>query len=458
MAPHTRKHSAPAHALPPQLATVNLHAAGVDVGAEEHWAAVPACDDSQPVRRFGAHTAALDALADWFWDCGITTVALESTGVYWIPLFEVLEARGFQVLLVDPGKLPRNGRPKSDVHDCQWLQRLHTYGLLSACFRPEDQVVVLRSYLRQRTALLADAARDIQHMQKALTQMNIKLQHVVSDITGVTGLAIIKAILAGERDPQQLAQLRDPRCKQGTAAIAQALYGNWREEHLFALQQALERYEFQHRQLAACDGRVAAHLQTFADRSQGEPLPPKRGQRRRHRNRPAFDPRGPLYRMTGVDVTQIEGVDETTALMVISEIGWDMSRWPSEKHFTSWLGLCPHQKVSGGKVLSSRTRPTTNRAAAALRLAAASLHHSHSALGAYFRRMKSRLGTPKAITATAHKLARLIYSMLKHGTAYVAQGLEAYEQQYRDRVVKHLTRRAKELGYDLLRTPEAAPA
>ena len=206
MAPRKRKNSAPAHALPPQLDTVNLHAAGVDVGAEEHWAAVPACDDPQPVRRFGANTADLEALADWFWDCGITTIALQSTGVSWLPLFEVLEARGFQVLLVDPGTMPRNGRPKSDVHDCQWLQRLHTYGLLSTCFRPEDQVVVLRSYLRQRAALLADAARGIQHMQKALTQMHVKLQHVVSDITGVTGLAIIKAILAGERHPDKLAQ------------------------------------------------------------------------------------------------------------------------------------------------------------------------------------------------------------------------------------------------------------
>jgi transposase len=458
MAPRKRKKSSVSDALPPQLATVNLHAAGIDVGAAEHWAAVPACDDSQPVRRFGANTADLDALADWLWACDITTVALESTGVYWIPLFEVLEARGFQVLLVDPGKMPRNGRPKSDVHDCQWIQRLHTYGLLSACFRPEDQVVVLRSYWRQRAALLADAARDIQHLQKALTQMNVKLQHVVSDSTGVTGLSIIKAILAGERDPQTLAQWRDHRCKQDAASIAQALYGNWREEHLFALQQALERYEFHHRQIAACDGRIESQLQMFADRSQGEPLPPKPGQRRRHRNRPAFDPRGPLHRMTGVDLTQIEGIDETTALIVLSEIGLDMSKWPSEKHFTSWLGVSPHQRVSGGKVLRSRTRPTTNRAAAALRLAASSLHHSQSALGAYFRRMKSRVGAPKAVTATAHKLARLIYSMLKHGTAYVARGMDDYERQYRERAVKHLHRRAKELGYALHLAPEGTLA
>ena len=453
MASRKRK-SSPSTSLPPQLDTVHLHAAGIDVGAEEHWAAVPACDDPQPVRRFGAHTADLDALADWLWTCGITTVALESTGVYWIPLFELLEGRGFQVCLVDPSKLPRNGRPKTDVHDCQWLQRLHTYGLLSACFRPADQVVVLRSYMRQRAALLADAARDIQHMQKALTQMNLKLQHVVSDMTGVTGLAIIKAILAGERDPRTLAHLRDPRCKQDEAAIAQALYGTWREEHLFALQ----RYEFQHQQLAACDVRIAAHLETFVDRSHGEPLPPKRGKRRRHQNRPAFDPRGPLHRMTGVDLTQIEGIEETTALIVLSEIGLDMNKWPSEKHFTSWLGLSPQRRISGGKVLSSRTRPTTNRAAAALRLAAASLHHSYSALGAYFRRMKSRLGSPKAITATAHKLARLIYRMLKHGTAYVAQGLEEYEQQYRQRIVKNLSRKARDLGYELVKPGAVSPA
>ena len=455
MARRKRKNTSSSDALPPQLATVNLHAAGIDVGAEEHWAAVPPCDDPQPVRRFGANTADLEALADWLWGCDVTTVALESTGVYWIPLFELLETRGFQVLLVDPSKLPRSGRPKTDVHDCQWLQRLHTYGLLSACFRPEEQVVVLRSYLRQRATLLADAARDIQHMQKALTQMNIKLQHVVSDITGVTGLAIIRAILAGERDPMQLVRWRDPRCKQDEAAIAAALHGTWRVEHLFVLQQALERYEFQHRQLAACDARIAAHVETFADQSHGAPLPPKRGQRRRHRNRPAFDPREPLYRMTGVDLTRIEGIDETTALIVISEIGLDISKWPSEKHFTSWLGVSPQRRISGGKVLSSRTRPTTNRAAAALRLAAASLHHSQSALGAYFRRMKSRLGTSKAITATAHKLARLLYSMLKHGTAYVAQGLEAYEQQYRERVVKNLSRKARKLGYALVKPGEA---
>jgi transposase len=458
MAPRTRKKSSVSDAFPPHLSTVNLHAAGIDGGAEEHWAAVPACDASHPVRRFGANTADLDALADWLWACDITTVALESTGVSWIPLCELLAARGFQVLLVDPGKMPRNGRPKSDVHECQWMQRLHTDGLLSACCRPADQVVVLRSYWRQRAALLADAARDIQHLPKARTQMHVKLQHVVSDITGVTGLSIIKAILAGERDPQTWAQWRDHRCKQDAASIAQALYGTWRAEHLFALQQALERYEFHHRQIAACDGRIEIQLQRFADRSQGEPFPPQPGQRRRPRHRPAFDPRGPLHRMTGVDLTRIEGSDETTALIVISESGLDMRKWPSAKHCTSWLGVAPHQRVSGGTVLRSRTRPPTNRAAAAWRLAAASLPHSKSALGAYFRRMKSRVGPPKALTATAHKLARLIYSLLKHGTAYVTQGMDDDEQQSRDRAVKHVHRRAKEVGYALHPAPERTPA
>ncbi len=391
MAQRKPKSSRSKPTLPPQLAAVNLHAAGIDIGAEAHWVAVPPSDDLQPVRCFGACTADLEALADWLATCGITTIALESTGVYWIPLFELLETRGFAVLLVDPQQVQKiKGRPKSDRHDCQWIQRLHTFGLLAGAFRPADQICVLRSYLRQRAMLLTSAAQHIQHMQKALTQMNLKLQHVVSDITGVTGLAILRAILAGERDPAKLAQLRDYRCKHDEATIARAL---------------LE----------------------------------------------------PLHRISGVDLTQIEGIDETTSLVILSEIGLDMSRWPTVKHFTSWLGLCPHHRVSGGKVLSRRTKPCANRAATALRLAAACLHHSQSALGAFFRRMKARLGTPKAITATAHKLARLVYSMLKHGTAYVRQGMEEYEQQYRDRMVQNMTRRAKALGYTLVKATEGTP-
>ncbi|MGH8057565.1 MAG: IS110 family transposase, partial [Candidatus Entotheonellia bacterium] len=327
MAQRKQKHPRPNPSLPPQLATANLHAAGIDVGAETHYVAVPPSDDPQPVRCFGACTADLEALADWLAACGITTVALESTGVYWIPLFELLETRGFEVLLVDPHQVRKlKGRPKSDVHDCQWLQRLHTFGLLAGAFRPADQVCVLRSYLRQRAMLVTYASQHIQHMQKALTQMNLKLQHVVSDLTGVTGMAIMRAILAGERDPVKLAQLRDYRCHHDQDAIAKALYGQWREEHLFALAQAVALYDVYHQKIVECDRQIEAHLRTFADKdpvadmSEGQTLPAGPRPRTRKRNQPAFEVRGHLQRITGVDLTAIEGIDDTTALIVLSEI------------------------------------------------------------------------------------------------------------------------------------------
>ena len=435
----------------PSLQVVNPHAAAVDIGATEHWVAVPPDRDTQPVRRFGTCTIDLEAIADWLLACDVTTVAMESTGVYWIPLFEVLEARGFQAILIDPRQAQRApGRPTSDPRDCQWLQRLHAYGLLAAAFRPDEQVCVLRAYLRQRRMLITYASQHIQHMQKALEQMNLKLPEVVSDITGVTGMAIIKAILAGERDPVRLAQLRDRRCQHSEEQIAKALQGTWRAEHLFALRQAVELYEFYHRQLATCDTQIAAHLATFPDQSDGHPLPPKSRKSKRKAHAPRFEVRTPLSRMAGVDLTALEGIEEETALVILSEIGTDMSRWPSVKHFCSWLGLCPIHKVSGGKVLSRRVRPGANRVAVALRLAAGSLHHSQSALGAFFRRLRARLGAPKAITATAHKLARLVYSLLKHGTAYVQQGMEEYEAQYRERKMKAMARQAKAFGYTLV--------
>jgi len=451
MARHQRK----GNGLPAQLAAVNLHAAGIDIGAQEHWAAVSPDSDSQPVRRFGACTADLEALASWLQQCGVQTVAMESTGVYWIPLFELLEAQGFAVVLADAREVQRApGRPKTDVQDCQWLQRLHTYGLLAAAFRPPEQICVLRSYLRQRAMLVTYASQHIQHMQKALTQMNLKLQHVVSDVTSVTGMAIIKAILSGEHNPTTLAQLRARNCHHSEAEIARALQGNWRAEHLFALQQAVELYEFYHHQIAECDRQIEAQLQTLADHSAGRTLPPAPRPPKRRRNEHHFDARLPLFRATGVDLTAIEGINEHTALVLLSEIGTDMTRWPTEKHFAAWLGLSPLHKISGGKVLSRKVRPSANRAAVALRLAASCLHHSHSALGAFFRRLKARLGTPKAVVATAHKLARLVYRLLKHGEAYVVQGMAEYEHAYRERVVKNLIRKAKELGYQLLPTSE----
>ncbi len=438
MAQRKQKKSQSKSSLPPPLATVNLHAAGIDVGADTHDVAVPPPDDPQPVRCFGACTADLEALADWLAACGVTTVALEATGVYGIPLFELLETRGFEVLLVDPQQVHRlKGRPKSAVHDCQWLQRLPTFGLLAGAFRPADQVCGLRSYLRQRAMLLTYAGQHIQHRQKALTQMNIKLQHGVSEITGVTGMAMIRAILAGERNPVKLAQLRDDRGHQDQEAIATAWRGQWREEHLLALAQAVALYDVYHQKIAECDLQIEAHVATFADKSNGQAPPSGPRPRTRKRNPPAFEVQGQLHRITGVDLTAIEGIDDTTALIIVSEIGLDMGRWPTVKHFTSWLGVCPHQQVSGGQVRSRGTKPSANRVATALRLAASCLHHSRSALGAFFRRMNARLGTPKAITATAHTLARFVYTMLKYGTAYVAQGMDEDEQRDRTRVVAH---------------------
>ena len=444
----------------PELSQVNLDAAGIDVGAESHYVAVPQGRDEPSVREFGAFTGDLYTLADWLEACGVKTVAMESTGVYWIPLFGILEERGFEVKLVDPRRLKSVPGRKTDVVDCQWLQQLHTYGLLAGAFRPSEQIRELRSYLRQRSMLIKYASQHIQHMHKALTQMNIKLQHVVSDITGKTGMDIMRAIVAGERDLQKLAQLRDYRTKADEETIAASLEGHWRAEHLFELAQAVELYDVYHQKMAECDRRIEAHLNTFDDRSDGRPVEKDPRKRTQQHNAPRFDLQSYLYCMCGVDLTRIDGLDGYTVIKVISEIGLDISRWPTGKRFASWLGLCPGTKITGGKLYSSRSKPSANRAAAALRLAANSLHKSKSALGAFFRRMKAKLGTPAAITATAHKLARLIYSMLKYGQEYVDAGQDYYERQYRDRALRNATRRAKELGYKLVQIeePDVRPA
>jgi transposase len=432
------------------LPRINLNAAGIDVGGSSHYVAVPADRDDQPVREFAAFTGDLYRMADWLKACGIETVAMESTGVYWIPVFQVLEERGFEVKLVDARQLKRVPGRKSDVVDCQWLQQLHTFGLLAGAFRPDNQVCVLRSYMRQRAMLTSYATQHVQHMQKALVQMNLQLRLVVDDITGATGMRILRAILAGERDPHRLAAMRDRRCKNSAATIAKALQGDWRDEHLFALRQAIELVEAYQAKIAACDERIQAHLQTFEDHSGGQPLPqgsPPRSDRHDLR----FDATAELYRLTGVDLTAVSGLEAHTVLTVLSETGLDMTKWPTSGHFGSWLGLAPNNRVSGGKVLGRRTIPSANRAATALRLAAQSLHHSRSALGAFLRRKAAQKGMPKAITATAYKLARLIYSMLTHGTPFVEQGQDYYEHHYRERVLKNLTRRAKELGYSLVK-------
>ena len=436
--------------LPAELSRVNFGAAGVDVGAGSHFVAVPENSCEQPVREFAAFTADLYRMADWLEECGVETVAMESTGVYWIPLFGVLEERGFQVMLVDPRRIKNVPGRKSDVLDCQWLQQLHTYGLLSAAFRPEAEIRRLRSYLRQRAMLVEYAARHIQHMQKALTQMNVKLHQVISDITGKTGMEIVRAIVAGERDPHRLARLRDPRTKADEATIARSLEGHWREEHIFELTQALELYRVYQAKIAECDREIETHMERFADRSGGGSPAEQPRKNRIQGNAPRFDVRSHLFRMTGVDLTGINGVDAHTALKVVSETGTDMTRWPTAKRFASWLGLSPNNRVTGGKVISSRTKPSANRAAAALRLAANALYRSDSALGAFLRRKKAQLGAPKAITATAHKLARIIYAMLRYGQQYVDAGAEYYESRYRQRALRPAKRRAAQLGYELV--------
>jgi transposase len=325
----------------------------------------------------GTNTADLEELADWLLACGITTVAMESTGIYHIALFELLERRGFEVCLVDPRHTKHvPGRPKTDVLDCQWIQRLHSFGLLAAAFRPADQVVVLRSYLRQRQMLIGYGSQHVQHMQKALEQMNVKLAVVVADITGVTGMAIIKAILQGQRDPLKLAKLRNDKCKHTEAEIARALYGTWRAEHLFELKQAVALYEFYQERLREYDVQLEAHLRTFEDKSGGEILPARLRQYKHPVNDPRFEVRPLLHQMSGVDLTVLEGINDSTALTILSEIGTDMSKFPTEKHFTSWLGLSPQHKGSAGKIRSRHVRRGANRAARAFRLAGQGCHHA----------------------------------------------------------------------------------
>lgn len=440
------------------LDQIHINAAGIDIGADTHYVAVPPGRDleGKDTRTFATFTCDLYELAKWLKDCEIDTVAMESTGVYWIPLFEILESQGFKVLLVNPRHFKNVPGRKTDVTDCQWLQQLHTFGLLQSSFRPDAQICELRAYLRQRATLISDAARHVQHMQKAMEQMNIKLSRVISDITGETGMNIIRAIINGERNPEKLAGLRNSRCKNDVGVIAKALHGNWKPEHLFSLKQALELFDFYKRQIRDCDLQIQKHLETFDDRSKGNPLP-SGGKKSKAHHRMDFDGKSFLYKITGVDLTRVDGIDAPTAFCIISEIGLDMTRWPTVKNFTSWLGLCPGSKITGGKLLSSKTKASANRAAYAFRMAAYSLQRSKSAFGAFFRRKKAQAGAPKAITATAHKIARTIYYMLKQNTEYIDLGQEYYEQRYRNRVIKNLEHRAKQLGLMLVNDTQFKP-
>jgi transposase len=432
------------------LSPVHPAAAAIDIGATMHVAAVGPDRDPEPVRTFQTFTDDLHRLADWFAQCGINSVVMESTGVYWIPAYEILEQRGFSVMLVNARDAKHVPGRKTDVSDAQWLQRLHEYGLLRPSFRPQAEMAGLRAYLRQRERLLDYAAAHIQHMQKALTQMNLQLHHVVSDITGATGMRIIRAIVAGERDPAILASYRDVRCHASVETVRQALVGNDREEHIFALTQALELYDVYQAKVAACDGQIEAILTRLRSSATppAEKLPAAR-QKARSTNAPAFEVREALHAILGVDLTQIHGLGPYLALKLVGECGTNLSAWPSAKHFTSWLGLAPHNKISGGKVLSSKTRRTSNRAATLLRLAAVTVGRTDTALGAFHRRLSTRAGKSKAITATARKIAVLFYNTLRHGMSYADPGASYYEERYRQRVLSNLKRRAKSMGFVL---------
>jgi len=451
--------SAQQPAEPAAMQVVNPHAAGLDIGLAEIWAAVPPASDPQPVRKFGSFTPDLQALADWLRACGVSTVAMESTGVYWIPIYELLQARGFKPYLVNARHIKNVPGRKSDVQDCQWIQRLHSYGLLSNSFRPEEEMVVLRAYLRQRAELIEHRAAHIQHMQKALAQMNLQLTQVLKDISGVTGMQIIRAIVAGEHDPVTLAQFRDKRCKHSTDEIAKALTGSYRAEHLFALKQALNLYDAYSAQITECDAEIERQFSALKP-THDDDLPPLDRSAKPDtpcKNGPSYDARAILYQLLGVDLLALDGLQASSVQTLLSELGTDLDAFPSVKHFCSWLHLAPHNDISGGKVLRSRLLKGGNRAGQVFRLAARSVSRSDSAFGAFYRRMRAKHGPKTAIVATAHKLARTFYHMLKYRRPYQAKSAEVDEAQAREREVAKLARQARKLGIELV-MPAPQPA
>jgi transposase len=435
---------------PSKLNIIHAQAAGIDVGSTFHVVAVPPDLSPEPVQAFQSFTGDLYRLANWLVEIGVTTVAMESTSIYWIPVFEILEAHGLEVLLVNARHVKTVPGRKTDVSDAQWLQQLHSYGLLRGSFQPAQEWAALRAYLRQRERLIEYAASHIQHMQKALMQMNLQLHHVISDITGVSGMKIMRAMVAGQHDPAALATYRDARCQASEETIREALTGHYRPEHVFELRQALELYDSYQARIEACDQEIEATLLTLQDDAISlETLPAARYKTSRKTNEPKFAVREALFRVLGVDLSQIHGFGAYSVLRLVGECGRDMSRWPTVKHFTSWLTLAPSNKISGGKVLSSKTRRSANRAAALFRLSAVNVGRTNTALGAFYRRLASRVGKAKAVTATARKLAELFYNTLRYGMAYEDPGASSYEDRYRERVLKGLRRRAKEFGYEL---------
>ena len=439
------------------LEVVHANAAGIDIGNATHYVAVPPDRDAEPVRTFECFTEDLRKMADWLAQCGIVTVAMQSTGVYWLPVYEILVQRGLEVFLVNARHTKNLPGRKSDVQECQWLMKLHTYGLLNNSFRPSEEICVLRTYWRQRDEHVKSASASIQRMQKVLTEMNVQIANVITDISGLTGMAILNAILGGERDRYKLAALADPHVQASKKEIAKSLEGNWRPELLFVLRQQMQTYITYQKRIEECDEALAAQLRTMEDQTEpgSKPQTPKAG-KRAGGNAPQCNLRGELYRISGIDLTLIDGINVMIAQIIVAEVGLDMSKWPTEAHFASWLGLCPNNKVTGGKVYHRGTRHVENRAATAFRMAATSLWRSKTYLGAKFKRLRAHLGAPKAITAMAHTLARLVYRILKYGQDYVDKGMEFYQQRYQKQQINWMQKKAKDLG--LVITLTAAPA
>ena len=436
----------------PSLSCIEPNAAGIDVGAMEIFVAVPPDRDPSPVRSFETFTEDLHRLKEWLLQCRIKTVAMESTGVYWIPLFQILERAGIEVCLVNAQHVKHVPGRKSDVIDCQWLQYLHSVGLLRASFRPEDRVCVIRSLLRHRDSLVQMAAAHVQHMQKALTQMNLQIHHVLSDITGQSGLAILDAIVAGERNPVVLAQKRHSRVQASEEVVVKSLVGDYRREHLFTLRQSLEAYRYYQSLITSCDEEIEEQLQNF-DRQlppDAPTLPPERYPHRARKNEFRFDMRSELYRIFGVDVTAVPSINALTGHTLLAEVGTDWAKFRNVDAFASWACLCPNNKKSGGKILSTKTRRSANRVNRALRLAAQSLGRSTTYLGIYYRKMCARLGRPAGITATAHKLARILFHMITTRTPYNESIFAAQEEHQRKHLESSLKRKARQLGYQLI--------
>jgi len=448
----------------PGLEVVHREAAGIDIGSREHYVAVGPDRDAEPVRVFGCFTADLHRLARWLRECGIQTVVMQSTGVYWIPVYDVLEQAGLDVWLVNARETRNLPGRKSDVQESQWLLKLHTYGLLRKSFRPTAEIRALRTCWRERAEYVQQAGRSIQRMQKALTEMNVQLSTVLSDLSGVTGMRILRSIVAGERDGTRLAEFRDPNVKASPETIVQSLEGTWLPEQLAIWKRQLGDWDHLQQQIVACDVDLQAMLKQLPD-AESEPEPPSalptgRLQRKKNRrwskNEPSFDLSAELKRVAGVDLTRIDGIKVLTVQTILTEAGLDMSKWATENHFVSWIGFSPRNDVSGGKVLKKKTRKVVSRLATALRIAATTLRQSDSYLGAQFRRLRTRLGAPKAITAMGAKLARLVYRMLKYGQEYVDKGTAQFEAKYREQQIQLLRKKAAQHGFKLVSVPNPA--